>query len=62
MARIVRKRKAVAAPATPLSALLEKHLDDLRLKNYSEYTVRNRRVHIGFSIGVWSAGSRSRRR
>lgn len=50
MARIVRKRKAVAAPATPLSALLEKHLDDLRLKNYSEYTVRNRRVHIGFFL------------
>lgn len=50
MARVVRKRKAVAAPATALAALLEKHLEDLQLKNYSEYTVRNRRVHIGFFL------------
>jgi integrase/recombinase XerD len=39
-------------PASPLAALLEKHLADLRVKNYSEYTVRNRRVHIGFFL-VW---------
>jgi integrase/recombinase XerD len=31
---------------SPLAALLEKHLEDLRVRNYSEYTVRNRRVHI----------------
>jgi integrase/recombinase XerD len=35
---------------TPLSALLEKHLEDLRVRNYSEYTVKNRRVHIGFFL------------
>src|SRR4051812_17718903 len=35
---------------SPLAALLEKHLEDLRVKNYSEYTVRNRRVHIGYFL------------
>ncbi len=35
---------------TPLAALLEKHLEDLRVRNYSEYTVKNRRVHIGFFL------------
>jgi integrase/recombinase XerD len=50
MAKIVRKRKPVEPPATPLAALLEKHLDDLRVRNYSEYTVKNRRVHIGFFL------------
>jgi integrase/recombinase XerD len=42
MARIVRN--------TVLAALLEKHLEDLRLKNYSEYTIKGRRVHIGFFL------------
>lgn len=50
MARIVRKRKSVEPPKTPLAALMEKHLDDLRLKNYSEYTIKGRRVHIGFFL------------
>jgi integrase/recombinase XerD len=50
MARIVRKRKPVEPPATPLAALLEKHLEDLRLKNYSEYTIKGRRVHIRFFL------------
>ena len=36
--------------ASPLAALLEKHLEDLRVRNYSEYTVRNRRVHIGLFL------------
>jgi integrase/recombinase XerD len=36
---------------SPLAALLEKHLEDLRVRNYSEYTVRNRRVHIGYFLG-----------
>ena len=30
--------------------MMEKHLDDLRLKNYSEYTVKGRRVHINFFL------------
>lgn len=33
-----------------LAALLEKHLEDLSVRNYSEYTVRNRRVHIGMFL------------
>jgi integrase/recombinase XerD len=50
MSKIVRKRKPVEPPATPLAALLEKHLEGLRVRNYSEYTVKNRRVHIGFFL------------
>jgi hypothetical protein len=42
------KNRTVAV--TPLAALLEKHLEDLRVKNYSEYTVKGRRVHIGFFL------------
>jgi integrase/recombinase XerD len=30
--------------------LLEKHLDHLRVRDYSEYTVKNRRVHIGYFL------------
>jgi integrase/recombinase XerD len=30
--------------------LMREHLDALRVKNYSEYTLRNRQVHIGFFI------------
>ena len=30
--------------------LMHEHLTTLRIKNYSEYTVRNRRVHIEFFI------------
>jgi integrase/recombinase XerD len=50
MARVVRSRRSPEPPATPLAALLEKHLADLRVRNYSEYTIRNRRVHIGFFL------------
>jgi len=52
MARIVRKRKTEQAPATPLAALMEKHLEALRAQNYSPYTVKNRRVHLGYFV-VW---------
>jgi integrase/recombinase XerD len=55
MARVVRKRKPVEPPATPLAHLLEKHLEDLRVKNYSEYTIKGRRVHIGFFLD-WCDG------
>jgi integrase/recombinase XerD len=50
MSKATRKRKSPELPATPLAALLEKHLEDLRVRNYSEYTVKGRRVHIGFFL------------
>jgi integrase/recombinase XerD len=50
MARVVRKRKPDPPPVSPLAAMMEKHLLDLRVKNYSEYTIKNRRGHIGFSL------------
>jgi len=53
MARITRKRKPHVLPETPLALLLEKHLEDLRLKNYSEYTIKGRRVHIQFFL-AWA--------
>jgi integrase/recombinase XerD len=37
-------------PATPLGALLDKHLEDLRVKNYSEYTIRGRQRLAGFFL------------
>jgi integrase/recombinase XerD len=50
MARVRRKRKPDPAPQTPLEHLMEKHLDDSRVHNYSEYTIRTRRIHIGFFL------------
>ncbi len=49
-----RRSKPPAVPQTALEQLLEKHLDDIRMKNYSEYTIRSRRIHIGFFLR-WSA-------
>lgn len=37
-------------PKSALEVLLEKHLDALGVKGYSEYTVRNRLVHIRFFL------------
>lgn len=54
MARIVRTRKKLEPPATVLASMLEKHLEDLRLKNYSAYTVKGRRVHIQFFLN-WAS-------
>jgi hypothetical protein len=59
MGRIVRKRKAPAAPSTPLQSLMEKHLEDLLVKNYSEYTIKGRRVHINLLPGL-GGGARDR--
>jgi integrase/recombinase XerD len=50
MARVARKRKQTLQPLSPLAALMEKHLEALQIQNYSQYTVRNRRVHIGFFV------------
>jgi integrase/recombinase XerD len=44
----------IVRPVSPLAALLEEHLEELRLKNYSDYTVKGRRVHIGFFLD-WCA-------
>src|ERR1700677_2641161 len=54
MARVHKRRKPVERPSTPLALMMEKHLENLRSKNYSEYTVKNRRVHIGFFL-AWVA-------
>lgn len=45
------KRKRPDPPASPLAAMMERHLEDLQVKNYSEYTIKNRRGHIGFFVG-----------
>ncbi len=50
MSRIVKKRKPDPPLVSPLAALMEKHLQALRVLNYSEYTVKNRRVHLGFFV------------
>jgi integrase/recombinase XerD len=51
MARIVSRRKTAPPPATPLAALMEKHLQALEAQNYSPFTVKNRRVHLGYFVG-----------
>jgi len=50
MARVTRKRRPDPPPASPLAAFMEKHLQALRVLNYSEYTVKNRRVHLWFFL------------
>jgi hypothetical protein len=40
MARVTKKRKPEPPPVSPLAALMEKHLQALRVLNYSEYTVK----------------------
>jgi integrase/recombinase XerD len=37
-------------PRTALQQLLERHLDYIRMRNYSEATIKTRRVHIGFFL------------
>jgi integrase/recombinase XerD len=54
MARISKRRKPRPAPTTPLQALLEEHLDKLALKNYTEATLKLRRVHIEMFL-KWAA-------
>jgi integrase/recombinase XerD len=54
MARVVKRRKTAEPPATPLAGMREKHLEDLRVHHYSEYTIKDRSVHIGFFLD-WCA-------
>jgi integrase/recombinase XerD len=51
MARVVKTRKTAPPPVSPLAALMDKHLEALRAQNYSEYTVKSRRVHLGLFVG-----------
>jgi integrase/recombinase XerD len=46
MAHASRKRKPDAPPATPLAELLGEYLNALRVKDYSEHTVRSRKMNI----------------
>jgi integrase/recombinase XerD len=50
MARVIRKRKPEPVPQTPLESLMQEHLNALEVRGYSEHTVKNRLVHIGFFI------------
>ncbi|HUZ95956.1 MAG TPA: site-specific tyrosine recombinase XerC [Edaphobacter sp.] len=50
MARVTKKRKPQAAPATPLDALMREHLLALQVQNYSEFTVKGREGHIRFFL------------
>lgn len=50
MARVTKTRKPAVMPATPLEAMMHDHLHALAVQNYSEHTVRNRRVHISFFL------------
>jgi integrase/recombinase XerD len=49
MAR-VQKRKTQAPPATPLELMQQEFLKALQVKNFSDYTVRSRRVAIRYFI------------
>jgi integrase/recombinase XerD len=48
--RATKKRKAKAAPQTPLATLMREHLDALRVRGYSEHTVESREDYIGFFL------------
>ena len=50
MARVEKKRRPQAAPATPLEALMREHLRSLEVRNYSEFTVKGRAGHIRFFL------------
>lgn len=50
MARVIKKRKPEVPPQTPLQQMMHEHLNALRVKNYSEWTVRSRQVAITFFI------------
>lgn len=45
-----KKRTSPLVPTTALEAMLAEYLNWTQVRNYSEATVRNRRVHIGFFL------------
>jgi len=50
MARTGRKPKPAKPPDTALGEMLEEYLKSLQVRNYSEMTVKCRRVYIGYFI------------
>jgi integrase/recombinase XerD len=50
MARVLKMRKPRKPPVSPLAAMLEQHLEALLIQNYSEVTVKNRRLQIGYFV------------
>jgi integrase len=56
MACLAKKRKRGATPpeGTPLAALLAEHLTALRVRDYSEHTVRNRDMNVRYFL-AWCA-------
>ena len=53
MALVTQRRKPEAKPETALEWFLREHLQALAIQNYSEHTVRNRLVHIGYFV-AWA--------
>src|SRR5271168_3066614 len=53
MALITQRRKPETKPETALEWFLLEHLQALAIQNYSEHTVRNRLVHIGYFV-AWA--------
>ena len=54
MTRVAKKRKAEAAPGTPLAARLAEYMSALKVRDFSEHTIRNRESHIKFFL-AWCA-------
>ena len=55
MARLKRKSKLEGSlPPTPLAGLLEEHVNALRVRDYSENTIRNQHMHVRYFL-AWCA-------
>ena len=51
MARLKRKSKlATPMPTSPLAGLLEAHMSALRVRDYSENTIRNQHMHVRYFL------------
>jgi integrase/recombinase XerD len=55
MAKVKRKSKLEGSlPPTPLAGLLEEHVNALRVRDYSENTIRNQHMHVRYFL-LWCA-------
>jgi integrase/recombinase XerD len=55
MAKVKRKSKLEGSlPLTPLAGLLEEHINALRVRDYSENTIRNQHMHVRYFL-LWCA-------